>query len=97
MQADAALGNSPMWFGGNHSANNERLILTQYILEWGLPTQFRATDAFLLKWADAQKRAYSMGAGWIVRHSAISISCQLTDVPYSFGTLKLRYLPSQGI
>jgi hypothetical protein len=34
--------------------------------EWGLPTQFNATDAFLLKWADAQKLAYSKGAGWIV-------------------------------
>ncbi|KAF5357442.1 hypothetical protein D9757_011587 [Collybiopsis confluens] len=46
--ADAALGNSPLWFG-----------------EWGLPTQFDATDAFLQGWADAQKLAYSQGAGWI--------------------------------
>lgn len=51
VQADAALGNSPLWFG-----------------EWGLPTQFNATDAFLFKWADAQKLAYSKGAGWIVRY-----------------------------
>ncbi|KAJ7777399.1 glycoside hydrolase family 5 protein [Mycena metata] len=48
IQADAALGNSPLWFG-----------------EWGLPTQFTATDAFLFKWADAQKLAYSQGAGWL--------------------------------
>jgi len=48
IQADAALGNSPLWFG-----------------EWGLPTQFNATDAFLFKWADAQKLAYSQGAGWL--------------------------------
>ncbi|KIK57089.1 glycoside hydrolase family 5 protein [Collybiopsis luxurians FD-317 M1] len=48
VQADAALGNSPLWFG-----------------EWGLPTQFDATDAFLQGWADAQKLAYSKGAGWI--------------------------------
>lgn len=33
--------------------------------EWGLPTQFSATDAFLMKWADAQKLQYSKGAGWI--------------------------------
>jgi hypothetical protein len=36
------------------------------IPEWGLPTQFNATDAFLYKWADSQKLAYSQGAGWIV-------------------------------
>ncbi|KAE9386983.1 family 5 hypothetical beta glucosidase from glycoside dehydrogenase [Gymnopus androsaceus JB14] len=48
VQADAALGNSPLWFG-----------------EWGLPTQFNATDEFLQQWADAQKLAYSEGAGWI--------------------------------
>ncbi|KIK57090.1 glycoside hydrolase family 5 protein, partial [Collybiopsis luxurians FD-317 M1] len=48
VQADAALGNSPLWFG-----------------EWGLPTQFDATDQFLKGWADAQKLAYSQGAGWI--------------------------------
>ena len=35
--------------------------------EWGLPTQFNATDEFLYKWADAQKFAYSQGAGWLVR------------------------------
>lgn len=46
---DAALGNSPLWFG-----------------EWGLPTQFTATDDFLFKWADAQKLAYSKGKGWVV-------------------------------
>jgi hypothetical protein len=49
VQADAKLGNAPLFFG-----------------EWGLPTQFNATDEFLNKWADAQKLAYSEGAGWIV-------------------------------
>jgi len=48
VQADAALGDSPLWFG-----------------EWGLPTQFNATDEFLRQWADAQKLAYSKGAGWL--------------------------------
>jgi hypothetical protein len=36
------------------------------LVEWGLPTEFNATDAFLYKWADAQKLAYSQGAGWLV-------------------------------
>ncbi|TFK48455.1 glycoside hydrolase family 5 protein [Heliocybe sulcata] len=48
VQADAALGDTPLWFG-----------------EWGLPTQFDATDEFLYMWADAQKMAYTEGAGWI--------------------------------
>ncbi|KAJ7035549.1 glycoside hydrolase family 5 protein, partial [Mycena alexandri] len=48
VQNDAAVNNSPLWFG-----------------EWGLPTQFNATDEFLSQWADAQKLAYSAGAGWI--------------------------------
>ncbi|KAJ3868466.1 glycoside hydrolase family 5 protein [Lentinula novae-zelandiae] len=60
VQADAVLGDSPLWFG-----------------EWGLPTQFDATDMFLQEWADAQKLAYSQGAGWIfwnfkVEHSELA-------------------------
>ncbi|KAF8997858.1 glycoside hydrolase superfamily [Cyathus striatus] len=42
--------------------------------EWGLPTQFQATDEFLLKWADAQKLSYSKGAGWIFWNFKIEIS-----------------------
>ena len=42
--------------------------------EWGLPTQFNATDEFLNKWADAQKMAYSKGAGWIFWNFKIEIS-----------------------
>ncbi|KAJ7132293.1 glycoside hydrolase family 5 protein [Mycena epipterygia] len=57
VQADAALGNSPLWFG-----------------EWGLPTQFNATDDFLHQWADAQKLAYSKGAGWIFWNFKVEIS-----------------------
>ncbi len=56
VQNDAALGDSPLWFG-----------------EWGLPTQFNASDAFLYKWADAQKLAYSKGKGWIVSLSPNSL------------------------
>ncbi|KAJ7619472.1 glycoside hydrolase family 5 protein [Roridomyces roridus] len=48
LQADAALGDTPLWFG-----------------EWGLATEFNATDEFLRQWADAQKMAYSKGAGWL--------------------------------
>ncbi|KAK0184955.1 glycoside hydrolase family 5 protein [Armillaria mellea] len=33
--------------------------------EWSLITQFNATDGFLYKWADAQKLAFTKGAGWI--------------------------------
>lgn len=35
--------------------------------EWSISTNFNATDVFLKDWADAQKLAYSKGAGWIVR------------------------------
>ncbi|KAJ6561094.1 glycoside hydrolase family 5 protein [Mycena vulgaris] len=62
VQADAALGNSPLWFG-----------------EWGLPVQFNTTDAFLRKWADAQKLAYSQGAGWIFWNFKIEISALAAD------------------
>jgi hypothetical protein len=33
--------------------------------EWSLGTQFNASDAFLKKWADAQKLIYGQGAGWL--------------------------------
>ncbi|KAF9466200.1 glycoside hydrolase family 5 protein [Collybia nuda] len=42
--------------------------------EWGLPTQFTASDSFLRKWADAQKFSYSKGAGWIFWNFKIEIS-----------------------
>ncbi len=63
---DAALGNSPLWFG-----------------EWGLPTQFTATDDFLFKWADAQKLAYSKGKGWVVSAAMLS----LRDIVQTFVTV----------
>ncbi|THH28373.1 hypothetical protein EUX98_g5821 [Antrodiella citrinella] len=63
VQADAALGNSPLWFG-----------------EWGLPTQFNATDAFLFQWADAQKLAYSQGKGWIFWNFKVEDSALAGDL-----------------
>jgi hypothetical protein len=42
--------------------------------EWALSTNFNATDAFLKNWADAQKMAYSQGAGWIFWNFKIEIS-----------------------
>ncbi|KAJ7590628.1 glycoside hydrolase family 5 protein [Mycena floridula] len=63
VQADAAVGDSPLWFG-----------------EWGLPTQFAASDAFLNKWADAQKLAYSKGAGWIFWNFKIEKSSLAGDL-----------------
>ncbi|KAI0692451.1 glycoside hydrolase family 5 protein [Cytidiella melzeri] len=63
VEADAVLGDSPLWFG-----------------EWGLPTQFTATDEFLVKWADAQKLAYSQGKGWIFWNFKTEISDQAGDL-----------------
>ncbi|KAI0630905.1 glycoside hydrolase family 5 protein [Trametes polyzona] len=63
VENDAALGNSPLWFG-----------------EWGLPTQFDATDDFLFKWADAQKLAYSKGKGWIFWNFKVETSQQAGDL-----------------
>ncbi|KAF5379499.1 hypothetical protein D9615_006486 [Tricholomella constricta] len=86
IEADAALGNSPLYFG-----------------EWALPTQFQATDAFLRKWADAQKRAYSKDAGWIFWNFKIEISTKAGDLARQWSYLegvKRGYLtkdPSQLI
>ncbi|THG99809.1 hypothetical protein EW026_g2627 [Hermanssonia centrifuga] len=78
VQADAALGDSPLWFG-----------------EWGLPTQFNATDEFLFKWADAQKLAYSQGAGWIFWNFKVEISEEAGDLARQWSYLngvKLGFL-----
>lgn len=48
--------------------------------EWGLPTQFEATDAFLRDWADAQKLMYSKGAGWIFWNFKIEKSEEAGDL-----------------
>jgi len=34
--------------------------------EWSLAVGFNATDDFMKRWGDSQKRAYSKSAGWIV-------------------------------
>ncbi|KAG2072055.1 glycoside hydrolase family 5 protein [Suillus decipiens] len=76
IQADAAVGNSPLWFG-----------------EWSLGTQFNATDEFLYKWADAQKLAYSKGAGWIFWNFKIEISSLSSGRQWSYlEGLKLGFL-----
>ena len=79
MQADAAVGDSPLWFG-----------------EWALPTQFRATDEFLYKWADAQKFAYGKDKGWIVCRVYSFISRKIdTHILSSSGTSRSRYPNAQ--
>jgi hypothetical protein len=78
IQNDAALGNSPLWFG-----------------EWGLSTQFNATDAFLVKWADAQKYSYGKGAGWIFWNFKVEISTLAGDLARQWSYLegiRLGYL-----
>lgn len=42
--------------------------------EWSLLTNFGASEAFLYRWADAQKLAFSKGRGWIVRLSPSPLS-----------------------
>ncbi|KAL5513348.1 hypothetical protein ACEPAH_3747 [Sanghuangporus vaninii] len=64
VENDAALGNTPLFFG-----------------EWSLATQWTPTDEFLMKWADAQKRAYSEGAGWMFWSFKIEKSEEAGDYP----------------
>ncbi|KAI0766145.1 glycoside hydrolase family 5 protein [Trametes elegans] len=56
--------------------------------EWGLPTQFDATDDFLFKWADAQKLAYSKGKGWIFWNFKVEISEQAGDLARQWSYLE---------
>ncbi|KAH9851872.1 glycoside hydrolase family 5 protein [Lenzites betulinus] len=56
--------------------------------EWGLPTQFTATDDFLFKWADAQKLAYSQGAGWLFWNFKVEISEQAGDLARQWSYLE---------
>nr|GAT47118.1 glycoside hydrolase [Mycena chlorophos] len=78
IQADAALGDSPLFFG-----------------EWGLPTQFNATDEFLVMWADAQKLMYGQGAGWLFWNFKVEISELAANLSREWSYLegvKLGYL-----
>ncbi|KAJ6605838.1 glycoside hydrolase family 5 protein [Mycena sp. CBHHK59/15] len=63
--------------------------------EWGLPTQFNATDDFLHKWADAQKLAYSKDAGWIFWNFKVEKSTLAGDLARQWSYLegvRLGYL-----
>ncbi|KAJ7173674.1 glycoside hydrolase family 5 protein [Mycena filopes] len=56
--------------------------------EWGLPTQFNATDAFLTQWADAQKLAYSQGRGWIFWNFKVEKSTLAGDLAREWSYLE---------
>jgi hypothetical protein len=61
------------------------LIYFSIFLEWGLSTQFNATNEFLKKWADAQKFSYSKGAGWLVSYFFFfSIPLKKKDITNEF-------------
>lgn len=49
--------------------------------EWSLATQFKATDIFIRKWADAQKAIYGQGAGWIFWNFKLELSEAEQDLP----------------
>lgn len=74
IQDDAAVRNSPVWFGGISVLLLFPPFLAQSIcnffftLEWALSTEFSASDRFLKQWADAQKFAYANSTGWFVSH-----------------------------
>ncbi|KAK0482739.1 hypothetical protein IW261DRAFT_1562436 [Armillaria novae-zelandiae] len=48
--------------------------------EWSLITQFNATDDFLYIWANAQKLAFTKGAGWIFWSFKVEVSTQAGDL-----------------
>ncbi|KAK0466792.1 glycoside hydrolase family 5 protein [Desarmillaria tabescens] len=56
--------------------------------EWALSTNFAATDEFLRKWADAQKRAYTKGAGWIFWNFKVEISTLAGDLARQWSYLE---------
>ncbi|KAK0497583.1 glycoside hydrolase superfamily [Armillaria luteobubalina] len=56
--------------------------------EWSLITQFNATDDFLYKWADAQKLAFTKGAGWIFWNFKVEISTQAGDLARQWSYLE---------
>jgi len=66
----------------------------------GLPTEFTASDAFLNKWADAQKLAYSQGAGWIVSPDEVIFYISVFNVNWScvmqYWNFKIEISPEAG-
>ncbi|KAK0442663.1 glycoside hydrolase family 5 protein [Armillaria borealis] len=56
--------------------------------EWSLITQFTPTDDFLYKWADAQKLAFTKGAGWIFWNFKVEISTQAGDLAKQWSYLE---------
>ncbi|SJL16057.1 uncharacterized protein ARMOST_19572 [Armillaria ostoyae] len=56
--------------------------------EWSLITQFTPTDDFLYKWADAQKLAFTKGAGWIFWNFKVEISTQAGDLARQWSYLE---------
>ncbi|KAF7329150.1 Glycoside hydrolase [Mycena kentingensis (nom. inval.)] len=56
--------------------------------EWGLPVAFNATDEFLRDWADAQKRAYSKGKGWIFWNFKVEKSALAGDLAREWSYLE---------
>lgn len=45
-----------------------------WIGEWVLAAEFKPTDAFMRQFGDAQKLAYSKGAGWIYWNFKIEVT-----------------------
>lgn len=76
VETAAAISNTPLYFGVSAffcSLHVCHLILL-YPGEWSLATNFPSvtSDAFLKKWGDAQKLAYSKGAGWMFWYVALT-------------------------
>jgi hypothetical protein len=70
-------------------------VLIISLIEWALTAEFNTTDKFLRRWADAQKLAYSKGAGWIVSSQlpdywAEELRIETWCYFYSFGTSSSR-------
>ncbi|KAM5534496.1 hypothetical protein V8D89_011828 [Ganoderma adspersum] len=67
--------------------------------EWSLATNFDATDAFLQRWADAQKFAFSKGQGWIFWNFKMEESTEPWVRQWDYlGAVRLGYMtkdPSQ--
>lgn len=66
--ADAAsAGNAPLYTGpfSDLFSHKEMFLDVGDLGEWSLATAFNPTNEFLKKWGDAQKVAWTAGAGWI--------------------------------